>query len=364
VSNLDRSPGVVTCGGRAETPGEPVIELHRAREVTLGESTKVRRLLPTLGRRLVGAWCFIDHYGPDDIADRSGMQVPPHPHIGLQTVSWLLAGAVHHRDSLGSDATIHPGQLGLMTAGRAIAHSEQSPAVHPTQLHGAQLWVALPGADRHMAPAFELHTELPTLTERGLRATVLLGELAGATSPGTVHSPLVGVDLALEAGADVRLPLEPDFEYAVLAPSGAGTVVGGDAVTGGGSRGGRPGPDVAGAEVAGVSVCGAEVAGAELAGAEVADVSVGLGELLYLGTGRSELRIRTEQASRLLLLGGEPFDEKLVMWWNFVARDGAEITEARADWMAGRRFGTVVGGDPQSAPGMPATPLIPRGRAR
>jgi len=277
VSNLDRSPDVVTCGGRADTPAEPVLELLHGREVTLGASTKVRRLLPTLGRRLVGAWCFIDHYGPDDITGQPGMQVPPHPHVGLQTVSWLLDGSVHHRDSLGSDVTIQPGQLGLMTAGRAIAHSEQSPAAHPSQLHGAQLWVALPDSDRHMAPAFEHHTALPVLTDRGLRATVLLGELAGA---------------------------------------------------------------------------------------EVADVAVGVGELLYLGTGRTELRVRAERATRLLLLGGEPFDEQLVMWWNFVARSGAEITEARADWMAGRRFGAVTGGEPQPAPAMPATPLIPRGRAR
>ncbi|HWN33808.1 MAG TPA: pirin family protein, partial [Pseudonocardia sp.] len=338
----DRSPDVVTCGGRAETPGEPVLELLRGREVTLGASTKVRRLMPTLGRRLVGAWCFIDHYGPDDIAGRPGMQVPPHPHIGLQTVSWLLDGSVHHRDSLGSDVTIQPGQLALMTAGRAIAHSEQSPAPHPSQLHGAQLWVALPDADRNMAPAFEHHTELPVLTDRGLRATVLLGELAGAASPGTAHSPLVGVDLALDAGADVRLPLEPDFEYAVLAPAGVGTVVAGDPGIGSSDRAG----------------------GAALAGAEVADVSVGVGELLYLGTGRPELRVRAERASRLLLLGGEPFAEQLVMWWNFVARSGAEITEARTDWMAGRRFGAVTGGEPQPAPTLPATPLIPRGRAR
>jgi redox-sensitive bicupin YhaK (pirin superfamily) len=343
VSNLDRSPSVVTCGGRAETPGEPVLELLRGREVTLGESTKVRRLLPTLGRRLVGAWCFVDHYGPDDIAGQPGMQVPPHPHIGLQTVSWLLDGSVHHRDSLGSDVTIRPGQLALMTAGRAIAHSEQSPAPHPSQLHGAQLWVALPDADRHMAAAFEHHTDLPVLTDRGLRATVLLGELAGAASPGTVHTPLVGVDLVLDAGADVRLPLEPDFEYAVLAPSGVGTVVAGDPGIGsGGASGGSPSGG----------------------GAEVADVAVGVGELLYLGTGRTELRLRAERASRLLLLGGEPFAEQLVMWWNFVARSGAEITEARADWMAGRRFGAVAGGEPQPAPTMPATPLIPRGRAR
>jgi hypothetical protein len=351
VSNLDRSPSVVTCGGRAETPGEPVLELLRGREVTLGESTKVRRLLPTLGRRLVGAWCFVDHYGPDDIAGQPGMQVPPHPHIGLQTVSWLLDGSVHHRDSLGSDVTIRPGQLALMTAGRAIAHSEQSPAPHPSQLHGAQLWVALPDADRHMAAAFEHHTDLPVLTDRGLRATVLLGELAGAASPGTVHTPLVGVDLVLDAGADVRLPLEPDFEYAVLAPSGVGTVVAGDPGIGsGGASGGSPSGGVA--------------VGGGVGGAEVADVAVGVGELLYLGTGRTELRLRAERASRLLLLGGEPFAEQLVMWWNFVARSGAEITEARADWMAGRRFSAVAGGEPQPAPTMPATPLIPRGRAR
>ena len=320
MSNLDRGPRLVTCGGRAETPGEPVLEWHEGREVLLGESTKVRRLLPTLGRRLVGAWCFIDHYGPDDIITRPGMQVPPHPHIGLQTVSWLLDGAVRHRDSLGSDVTIRPGQLALMTAGRGIAHSEVSPAAHPALLHGAQLWVALPGVARDIAPAFEHSADLPVLTDRGLRATVLLGELAGAASAGTVHTPLVGADLALDAGADVRLPLEPDFEYAVLAPSGAGS--------------------------------------------EVAGVDVRPGALLYLGTGRAELRVRAEQAVRVLLLGGEPFAERLVMWWNFVARDGAEVATAREDWMAGRRFGPVAGGDPLPAPALPGIPLIPRGRTR
>ena len=346
VSNLELRPGLVTCGGRGDTPGEPVLELLAGREVMLGESTKVRRLLPTLGRRLVGAWCFIDHYGPDEIADQSGMQVPPHPHIGLQTVSWLLDGAVRHRDSLGSDVTIRPGQLALMTAGHAIAHSEQSPAVHPALLHGAQLWVALPGRSRNIPPAFEHHTDLPVLTDRGLRATVLLGELAGAASAGTVHTPLVGVDLALDAGADVRLPLEPDFEYAVLAPSGAGTVVDG------------PRPPDPGADA------GADPSGADPSGAEVAGVRVEPGGLLYLGTGRSELRVRAESATRLLLLGGEPFEERLVMWWNFVAGSGAEIAEARTDWMAGRRFGAVAGGQPLPAPAMPATPLIPRGRTR
>ncbi|MQS40027.1 pirin family protein, partial [Streptomyces katsurahamanus] len=130
--------------------------------VQLGESTEVRRLLPNLGRRMVGAWAFVDHYGPDDIADEPGMQVPPHPHMGLQTVSWLHEGEVLHRDSTGSLATIRPRELGLMTSGRAISHSEESPRPHARFLHGAQLWVALPDAHRGVEPHFQHYTELPT----------------------------------------------------------------------------------------------------------------------------------------------------------------------------------------------------------
>jgi len=321
MSNLERDPGVLVCGGRGGVPAEPVVEVLAGREVVLGESTRVRRLLPTLGRRLIGAWCFVDHYGPDDVAHGPGMQVPPHPHIGLQTVSWLLAGEVHHRDSTGRDALIRPGELALMTAGRAIAHAEQSPVAHPALLHGAQLWVALPAADRGIAPDFTHHTTLPVLTERGLTATVLLGELAGARSPGRVYSPLVGIDLALDAGADVVLPLEPDYEHGVLTATGS---------------------------------------------ADVAGTRLGPGALLYLGTGRRELRLRTDAPARLLLLGGEPFAEEIVMWWNFLGSSGEEIAAAREAWVTGERFGTVTGyeGDPLPAPPMPQTPLRPRGRTR
>lgn len=325
MSNLETRPSLVELGGpggiegRPGTPSGPVHELLAGRAVLLGEHTKVRRLLPTLGRRLVGAWCFLDHYGPDDIAEEPGMRVPPHPHIGLQTVSWLLDGEVHHRDSLGSDVVIRPGQLALMTAGRGISHSENSPPVHPALLHGTQLWVALPDSARAIPPAFEYHETLPTLTESGMRATVLLGEMAGARSPGTVHTPLVGVDLALDKSADAVLPLEPDFEHAVLTPTGGATVDG---------------------------------------------VDLQPGSLLYLGTGRREVRVRAGADARLLLLGGEPFEERIVMWWNFVARDGAEVAEARTDWAAGRRFGQVAGGQPLDAPELPPTPLIPRGRVR
>ncbi|WP_309054389.1 pirin family protein, partial [Streptomyces sp.] len=222
MSNLDTAPTVHVRGGRQEVSAHPVHQLLRPRITPLGENTAVRRLLPNLGRRMVGAWCFVDHYGPDDIADGPGMWVPPHPHTGLQTVSWLHEGEVLHRDSVGSLRTIRPRELGLMTAGRAIAHAEQTPREHVPLLHGAQLWIALPDAHRSVAPAFEHHTDLPGITSRsGLRGTVVLGEVDGAASPGTTYSPVVGADLSLAEGASARLPLVPDFEYAVLTMSGS-----------------------------------------------------------------------------------------------------------------------------------------------
>jgi redox-sensitive bicupin YhaK (pirin superfamily) len=154
MSNLETEPQERVCGGREDVSAQPVRELLTAKLVPLGGSTVVRRLLPNLGRRMVGAWCFVDHYGPDDIEKSPGMQVAPHPHTGLQTVSWLHDGEVVHRDSLGSLATVRPRELGLMTAGRAISHAEQSPLEHGPRLHGAQLWVALPDAHRHTDPHF------------------------------------------------------------------------------------------------------------------------------------------------------------------------------------------------------------------
>jgi quercetin 2,3-dioxygenase len=325
MSNLDRRPAARELGGRAETPARPVLDLLPGKEVLLGESTVVRRLLPTLGRRMVGAWAFVDHYGPDDIATGPGMQVPPHPHTGLQTVSWLLEGEVHHRDSVGSDLRFGPGQLALMTAGHGIAHSEQSPAVHPRYLHGAQLWVVLPDTDRSVPAAFEHHPTLPGFASDGLTATVLMGSFGGATSPGRAYTPLVGADLEIAAGADVEVPLEPDFEYALLTSSGAATVE---------------------------------------------DAPLAPGAMLYLGTGRRSLRLRAEEATRLLLLGGEPFEEQIVMWWNFVGRSGEEIAEFAEQWdeeaRGGDRFGAVVGWDDvrMPAPPLPPMPLRPRGRER
>ncbi|WP_267241872.1 pirin family protein [Streptomyces sp. PR69] len=321
MSNLDRQAVPSLCGGRGFVVAEPVRELLSPRRVPLGESTEVRRLLPNLGRRMVGAWAFVDHYGPDDIAGEPGMQVPPHPHMGLQTVSWLHEGEVLHRDSTGSLALVRPRELGLMTSGRAISHSEESPVPHPRFLHGAQLWVALPDSARHTEPRFEHHTDLPAVTAPGLTATVILGALDGAVSPGVVHTPLTGADLTLTRGAEARLPLDPDFEYAVLAMSGE---------------------------------------------THVDSVPVLPGSMLYLGCGRTELPLRAESDAAVMLLGGEPFDEEIVMWWNLIGRTHEEIAEAREAWMTGTRFGEVKGyaGDRLPAPELPATPLKPRGRVR
>ncbi|MEU5425051.1 pirin family protein [Streptomyces olivoreticuli] len=321
MSNLDRQATLSACGGRGFVAAEPVRELLTPRHVRLGESTEVRRLLPNLGRRMIGAWAFVDHYGPDDIADEPGMQVPPHPHMGLQTVSWLHDGEVLHRDSLGSLRTIRPRELGLMTSGRAISHSEESPKPHARYLHGAQLWVALPDAHRNVEPHFEHHANLPTVTAPGFTATVILGELDGALSPGTAYSPIVGADLALAHGTEASLPLDPDFEYAVLSMSGE---------------------------------------------AHVDGVPVTPGTMLYLGCGRTELPLRGESDAGLMLLGGEPFEEEILMWWNFVGRSQEEIEQARSDWTEGSRFGEVkgYGGARLPAPQLPPVPMKPRGRLR
>ncbi|MFJ9107509.1 pirin family protein [Streptomyces sp. NPDC102283] len=321
MSNLDRQATPSVCGGRGFVVAEPVRELLAPRRVQLGESTEVRRLLPNLGRRMVGAWAFVDHYGPDDITDEPGMQVPPHPHMGLQTVSWLHDGEVLHRDSLGSLQTVRPRELGLMTSGRAISHSEESPKEHARLLHGAQLWVALPEAHRTIEPHFQHHTDLPLVTAPGVSATVIMGELDGAASPGTAYTPIVGADVALAGGAEARLPLDPDFEYAVLSMSGE---------------------------------------------AEVDGVPVLPGSMLYLGCGRTELPLRAVSDAGLMLLGGEPFEEELVMFWNWIGRSHEEIAQARDDWMNGTRFGEVKGydGPPIPAPELPPVPLKARGRVR
>jgi hypothetical protein len=280
----------------------------------------VRRTLPHRDRRMVGAWCFADHYGPDPVED-GGMFVPPHPHTGLQTVSWLLSGEVLHHDSLGSEQLIRPGQLNLMTAGRGIAHAEVTPPRSTEELHGVQLWVALPSEARDTAPAFEHHAELPTLQLPGCVATVIVGDTDGAQSAATTFTDLLGVELNLDASADVVFPVRAGFEHAVLALD-------------------------------------AEVL--------VQDAVVPRNALHHLPPGNDGIRIRSRVPTRALVLGGLPFEETVVMWWNFLGTDHEAIAAARADWEAfSDRFGDVPGYESRlAAPALPGTRLKPRGRQR
>src|ERR1700733_15039011 len=290
MSNLDPRPDEVEL--RASTVH--AVDVVEARKAAIGDGTEVRRLLPARVLRTVGAWCFLDHYGPDDVSAGPGMQVPPHPHIGLQTVSWLFDGLVLHRDSLGSRQLIRPGELNLMTAGHGIAHSEESAAGRPAALHGLQLWIALPGQDRFIEPRFAHHADLPVVREGGARVTVVIGEHRGEQSPAEVFTPLTGLEVAVPGGDDFVLPVREDFEYAVVAVDGSGVGAG---------------------------------------------PLIPPGLLAPLPAGLSEIRLSPaggRRHARFFVLGGAPFGERLLMWWNFVARNGEEIAPAREDWAAGR----------------------------
>jgi quercetin 2,3-dioxygenase len=256
----------------------------------------VHRALPQRGRRTVGAWCFLDRFGPVDVTARHTMTVGPHPHIGLHTVTWLLSGQVLHSDSLGNQQPIRPGQLNLMTSGQGIAHAEDARREPDGRMDGVQLWVAQPEATRHDPPSFAHHAELPVVDLGGARATVLVGELAGARSPARVDSPLVGVDIA--GGGRLDLPLDVSFEHALAVLRG---------------------------------------------GVRVVDSVATPNQLMYLDAGRDGVQLDLTDDSRVLLLGGQPFAEEILMWWNFVARDRAELEQAYSQWSASaERFGPVA----------------------
>ena len=213
VSNTDPAPEAINL-----KPGiVQAVDVVEARKASIGDGAEVRRLLPQRTLRTIGAWCFLDHYGPDEVSRGPGMQVPPHPHIGLQTVSWLFQGLVLHRDSLGSRQLVRPGELNLMTAGRGIAHSEESAAGRPPVLHGLQLWIALPEAERHGEPRFAHHADLPVVRDGTANVTVAIGEYRGERSPAEVFSPLAGYEVAVPGGDDFMLPVREDFEYGVVA---------------------------------------------------------------------------------------------------------------------------------------------------
>ncbi len=273
-----------------------MLERIETRDAEIGGGLIVRRALPSRRRRTVGAWCFLDHAGPMEFGRGGGMGVGPHPHIGLQTFTWMIEGAVMHRDSLGNEQLITPGQVNLMTAGGGIAHAEDSAG--GGCLHAVQLWIALPDAERHRAPAFRNYPHLPLVELGGFGVRVLAGSALGQTSPAEVYSPLVGLDLAAAGPAAASLPLTASFEHAALVLSGA---------------------------------------------ASIEDEKVTPGALLYLGSARERLAVSCEAAARLMLIGGAPFGEEILLWWNFVARDAQEMRQAARDWNAGRRFGAVHG---------------------
>jgi redox-sensitive bicupin YhaK (pirin superfamily) len=311
VSNVETRPVELTCASGTSTP-----MVLGARDVPLGgpRAMTVRRTLPQRTRSLIGAWCFADHYGPDDVSADGGMDVPPHPHTGLQTVSWLFAGEIEHRDSMGSHAIIRPGELNLMTGGHGICHSEVS-TEGTTQLHGVQLWVALPDADRDAPRDFQHHAPA-SVQLNGATARVFLGSLAGETSPVRTFTPLLGAELTLAPGVRVDLDVDPAFEHGVLVDIGPVTL-----------------------------------------GA----TALARAELGYVGVGTDRLTLESEGPSRVILLGGPPLGEELVMWWNFVGRSHEDIVLFRDEWQReSDRFGRIEGYPGQRLP----APPLPGGRLR
>lgn len=327
MSNLEKDPGELLVAEPApdEDLSSPV-ELLDPREVPLGgpRVMTVHRTLPQKKRSLVGAWCFVDSYGPDPVNGRGAMDVPPHPHTGLQTVTWLYAGEIEHRDSAGSFALIEPGQVNLMTAGAGIQHSEVSTEA-TTTLHGTQLWIALPDRSRQVAPFFEHFAPEPfEYGDATLR--VFVGELLGHSAPVTSFTDLVGAQLDVPAGGSVTIPVDPEFEHGLVVDAGAPTLQG---------------------------------------------VRVGTAQLGVVPTGAAELTVEAgDHPLRALLIGGRPLGEQIVMWWNFVGRDHDEIVAFREQWQAevigvtdpDGRFGHVDGYDGSAlpAPELPNVRLRPR----
>lgn len=287
------------------------IQRIATRETELGAGLSIRRALPTRHRRMVGAWCFLDHIGPVDFAPDAGLHVGAHPHIGLQTFTWPITGEILHRDSLGNEQLIRPGQVNLMTAGHGIAHTEDSP--QPGQrLHAAQLWIALPPEQRDCPPDFAHYPDLPTWTTDGARFTLLAGHYRNKHAPTRIHTPLLGLDIAATTDATLDLPLQTEFEYGLLPLLGHITAAG---------------------------------------------ETLGSDEFLYLEPGRDRLQLKLPAGSIVLLLGGEPFTAPLQMWWNFVAGDRKSIVEAQRQWENGdARFGAVGDGKAPrlGAPTLPA----------
>jgi redox-sensitive bicupin YhaK (pirin superfamily) len=266
---------------------------------------EVRRVLPAKSRTMVGPFIFVDQFGPAQLDIGAGMDVRPHPHINLATVTWLFEGAIDHRDSLGSFATIRPGQVNLMTAGSGIVHSERSPAEEREKgprLYGMQTWLALPDGREEIDPAFESRNDLPQLEGDGIRARVIMGSLWGREAPTTCHSETIYAEIMLDAGASLPIDARAE-ERAVM-------LVGGDAMIDGSM--------------------------------------LPLYQLAVLKPGEP-MTLRTTEGCRVMLLGGEAFSSRRHVFWNFVSSSRERIEQAKEDWKAGK-FSKVPGDEEEFIP--------------
>lgn len=280
------------CPAASTKPIKQKIPTHNAQ---IGENLTIHRALPNRERRMVGAWCFFDHFGPLNLKTGE-LSIAPHPHMGLQTFTWVLHGEILHRDSLGSKQVIKPGEVNLMTAGFGISHSEES--LPDSVLHGVQLWIALPDNIRNGEPEFAHYKDLPTREQGGFEITVVAGEFEGMKAPTKVFSLLMGIDLNAKKEATTTFTLNPKFEYGLMVLD---------------------------------------------KNMQVEDETIEPGTLLYLGCGRKELVITAPKDARIFMIGGEPFEEEVLLWWNFVARTREEMVQATHDWERHDRFGEVHG---------------------
>ncbi len=298
MSNTEARSEVVDCVVPDEHDPEHV-QVVEPKEVALGgeDALRVRRTLPSLRRSFVGAWCFVDHYGPERGVC---MDVPPHPHTGLQTVSWLFDGEIEHRDSGGVHAMVRPGEVNLMTSGHGIAHSEVSTPAGDL-LHGVQLWVVLPEESKDLVREFQHHVP-DVFDDVGVRGRLLVGSLAGVTSPVHTETPLLGAELVLDPGATWEFAVDPGFEHGVLVDTGH----------------------------------------VHFDGVRLDRTILGVRDA---GLDSVRLTNPTDAPARVMLLGGEPFEEGVVMWWNFIGRSHADIVALREEWNEAPddRFGRVAG---------------------
>jgi len=322
MSNTETRSPVLDCVAPAEHDPEHV-QLVEPKDVQLGgeDALKVRRTLPSLRRSFVGAWCFVDHYGPER---GICMDVPPHPHTGLQTVSWLFEGEIEHRDSGGVHSMVRPGEVNLMTSGRGIAHSEVSTPERDL-LHGVQLWVVLPEASKDVIREFQHHVP-DVLDAEGVRARLMVGSLDGVTSPVRTETGLLGAEVVIAPGTTWEFAVDPGFEHGVLVDTGY---------------------------------------------VDFDDVRLDRSVLGVRDAGLDSIRLTnpTDAPARVMLLGGEPFEEGVVMWWNFIGRDHDDIVRLREEWNAAPedRFGRVAGyrGSTQRLTAPPLPPdLRPKRRFR